>query len=316
MAVPQAGGARLAAVLSLMSEIFHRDSVFLKLAERNDVPAAFLLEQRAVWLRQDCDTATGFTNAGCVLPPHRSDMAPTRFAGAVTALEAWLAAHLGIHISLPILELQPAWDLVRTGIRNSLILILGTLVATFGFALLIGRALSARSALLRWPVRILVMLLQSTPPVLSLVIAASAANAIFAFSAVLALSAAMLALGLINGGNAGQAISEAVASLRAEDAARPPGQPPMPDRRLFIHALRRSITQIIAFLINATKATPMASFIGAPELLNALTDTTSFSSDRETTYWLLLIFYVAAVLTVVSLCGILRSALERHIAAT
>ena len=160
------------------------------------------------------------------------------------------------------------------------------------------------------------MLLQSTPPVLSLVIAASAANAVFAFSAGLALAAAILALGLINGGNAGQAIAEAVASLRAEDAARPPGHRHLDDGQLFIHALRRSMTQIIAFLINATKATPMASFIGAPELLNALTDSTSFSSDRETTYWLLLIFYVAAVLAVVWLCGMLRGLLERHLAAS
>jgi ABC-type amino acid transport system permease subunit len=117
----------------------------------------------------------------------------------------------------------------------------------------------------------------------------------------------MLALGLINGGNAGQAIAEAVATLRAE-------QPALPENRIFSHALRRSLTQIIAFLINATKATPIASFIGAPELLNALTDSTSFSSDRETTYWLLLIFYVAAVLLVVWLCSGLRRLLERRLA--
>ena len=309
MATPLADGDRLAMVLSLMSEIFHRDGVFLTLAEENAVPDTFLREQRAVWQRRDCDTARGFSNAACVLPPSRSDMAPTRFANAVTATENWCAAHLGLHVSLEIFKLRPAWDLVRVGLRNSVILILGTLVATFGFALLIGRALSARSALLRWPVRSLVMLLQSTPPVLSLVIAASAANAVFAFSAGLALTAAILALGLINGGNAGQAIAEAVATLRAEHTR-------LDDDQIFIHALRRSITQIVAFLINATKATPMASFIGAPELLNALTDSTSFSSDRETTYWLLLVFYVLAVLTVVRLCGVLRGVLERRIAAS
>ncbi len=316
MAVPQAGGERLAIVLALISETFHRDGVFLTLAEAQAVPAAFLTEQRAVWRRPDCDTASGFANPRCVLPPRVSDMAPTRFAGAVTAMERWTAGHLGLHLTLQIFKLQPAWDLIRAGLRNSVILILGTLAATFGFALLVGRALSARSAWCRWPVRGLVMLLQSTPPVLSLVIVASAANAVFAFSAGIALAAAILALGLINGGNAGQAIAEAVATLRAEDAARPPGHHRLADGELFIHALRRSITQIIAFLINATKATPIASFIGAPELLNALTDSTSFSSDRETTYWLLLIFYVAVVLAVAGLCGILRRRLERHIAAS
>jgi polar amino acid transport system substrate-binding protein len=309
MAVPQTGGKRLATALSLLGEIDHRDGVFLKLAEAEGIPAAFLRERRAVWRRAGCDTADGFTRAACVLPPRSSDMAPTRFAGAVMAVQTWVAAHLGLHLSLEIFTLKPAWDLVRVGIRNSIILILGTLAATFGFALLVGRALSARSALCRWPARGLVMLLQSTPPVLFLVIAASAANAVFAFSAALALTAAILALGLINGGNAGQAIAEAAATLRAENGR-------LGDHQLFTHALRRSITQIIAFLINATKATPMASFIGAPELLNALTDSTSFSSDRETTYWLLLIFYVVAVLIVVRLCGVLRGVLERRIAAS
>jgi polar amino acid transport system substrate-binding protein len=155
--------------------------------------------------------------------------------------------------------------------------------------------------------------LQSTPPVLSLVIAASAANAIFAFSSTLAIMAAILSLGLINGSNAGQAISEAVASLRAEQHAR---SAPLTDNALYLHALRRSMTQIMAFLINATKATPMASFIGAPELLNALTDSSSFSSDGETTYWLMLIFYVVVVLTVVWVCSRTKRMLERHLNAT
>ncbi|MBW4024398.1 MAG: transporter substrate-binding domain-containing protein [Proteobacteria bacterium] len=316
MAVARSGGDQLATALSLISEIFHRDGVFLRLAERNGVAPAFLREQRAVWQRPTCDTAQGFANPACVLPPRQSDMARTRFAGTVAAAEAFIAAHLGLHLSLAIFKLQPAWDLVRQGILNSIILIVGTLAATLGFALVIGRALGARRRVLRWPVRLLVMLLQSTPPVLSLVIAASAANAIFAFSAALALGAAILSLGLINGGNAGQAIAEAMATLRAEEAHRPAGRPALSDDVLYVHALRRSLTQIIAFLINATKATPMASFIGAPELLNALTDSTSFSSDRETTYWLLLIFYVVAVLLVVRLCGVMRGVLERRIAAS
>ena len=51
----------------------------------------------------------------------------------------------------------------------------------------------------------------------------------------------------------------------------------------------------MAFLINAAKGTPIASFIGAPELLSALTDITSFSSGRATTYSLLLVFYIVVV---------------------
>ena len=79
--------------------------------------------------------------------------------------------------------------------------------------------------------------------------------------------------------------------------------------------MSRSATQIVAFLINAAKGTPIASFIGAPELLSALTDITSFSSGRVTTYSLLLVFYTAVVMGVVWLCSRFRRFLERSHAA-
>jgi len=61
----------------------------------------------------------------------------------------------------------------------------------------------------------------------------------------------------------------------------------------------------------AAKGTPIASFIGAPELLSALTDIASFSSGRVTIYSLLLVFYTAVVMVVVWICGRFRAFLER-----
>ena len=72
----------------------------------------------------------------------------------------------------------------------------------------------------------------------------------------------------------------------------------------------------MSFLINAAKGTPIASFIGAPELLSALTDITSFASGRATTYSLVLVFYIVVVVVVVWLCGKLRAFLERRQVAT
>ena len=68
----------------------------------------------------------------------------------------------------------------------------------------------------------------------------------------------------------------------------------------------------MSFLVNAAKGTPIASFIGAPELLSALTDITSFASGRASTYSLLLVFYVCVVMVVVWLCDKLRIWLERR----
>jgi polar amino acid transport system substrate-binding protein len=160
--------------------------------------------------------------------------------------------------------------------------------------------------MLRWPARGITIALQSSPILLTLVIAASIIHVLFPYSSTLALCAAAIALGLSNGANAGQAIAEAYWTLQDELAGKPANR-----RELFLRALSRSATQIVAFLINAAKGTPIASFIGAPELLSALTDITSFSSGRATTYTLLLIFYTVVVIAVIWLCRRFQTFLAR-----
>ncbi len=310
MAVARAGSERLARALDLVSQIFHRDGVFLALARKNRIGAAFLQQQSATWKRLDCDTGSGSTNPACILPPLDAELKPTSFAAEVSTLESWLSAQTGVEILLPMLKTQPAWTLFLGGIANSLILIAGALITTLFFALLLGAAQASRSRLLRWPARMVTVVLQSSPIVLTLVIAAALARAVFAFSDGVAIGAAVLALGLVNGANAGQAIAEAVASLRTEQAART-----IADHALLRRAIGRSSSQLVSFLVNAAKGTPIASFIGAPELLSALTDITSFSTGRVTTYWLLLVFYILVVMVVVWLCGRLQVRLERSYAA-
>jgi ABC-type amino acid transport system permease subunit len=223
----------------------------------------------------------------------------------VSTFVAWLGNLTGVELSLPMLEIAPAWSLFKEGVVNSLILIAGALAATLAIALAFGAAMGARSVLLRWPVRAITVVMQSSPIVLTLVIAAAIARALFPFSDAVAIGAAIAALGLTNGGNAGQALAEAMWSLRGE-----PGRVTPRGGHLFSRALGRAATQIMAFLVNAAKGTPIASFIGAPELLSTLTDITSFTSGRATTYTLLLVFYTVVVMVVVVLCGRLGLYLE------
>jgi ABC-type amino acid transport substrate-binding protein/ABC-type amino acid transport system permease subunit len=310
MAVQRTGSDRLARALDLMSQIFHRDGVFLAIAGRHHIGTRFLREQAVVWKRLDCDNASGSTNPACVLPALDAALQPTPFATGVSTFESWIEAKTGASILLPMLKTAPAWSLFVGGIVNSVILIVGALAATLMFALLLGAAQASRSRLLRWPARGLTIVLQSSPIVLTLVIAAALAREVFDFSDVVAVGAAVVALGLVNGGNAGQAISEAMTTLRAEPATRALGQ-----RELFRRAIGRSSSQLESFLVNAAKGTPIASFIGAPELLSALTDITSFSTGRVTTYWLLLIFYVVVVMIVVALCHRLQLRVARSYAS-
>jgi polar amino acid transport system substrate-binding protein len=307
MAVVKNNTAEFAHALDLISQIFHRDGVFLDIARAHRIGTGFLEKQQAVWQRPDCNTETGAANPACVLPALDAELKPTPFAASVGAFEAWVSSRTGIELLLPMLKTAPAWSLFKNGIVNTFILIAGALTATLVFALAFGAAQGSRFRLLRWSVRAVTITLQSSPIVLTLVIAAALAHAIFPYSSAVAIGAAIIALGLTNGANAGQAISEAIHSLRTEQTVLPVG-----GLQLFVGALGRSATQIVAFLVNATKGTPIASFIGAPELLSALTDISSFSSGRVTTYWLLLIFYTVVVMAVVWLCGRLRLFLERN----
>jgi ABC-type amino acid transport system permease subunit len=59
--------------------------------------------------------------------------------------------------------------------------------------------------------------------------------------------------------------------------------------------------QIRAALINAVKATPVASFVGVPELLTTLTDITSFSGNQFGPFLILVIFYICLIQAIVIL---------------
>ncbi|HLG45499.1 MAG TPA: transporter substrate-binding domain-containing protein [Reyranella sp.] len=302
MGVAKTGSDKLGRALDLLSQIFHRDGTFLEIARKNRIRTTFLERQQQVWQRPECNTAQGSANPACVLPALNLELKPTPFAGAVESAEDWIEKRLGIDVTLPMLKTAPAFSLFLNGVANSLILIAGSLTATFAFAIVFGFTLGSEFPPLRWLAWLVTMTLQSSPIVLTLVIAATFAHALLPYSAGVALGASILALGLTNGSNAGQAVSEAVISLHREGREK--------GMALFVHALGRSAISIVAFLINAAKGTPAASFIGAPELLGALTDVSSFSSGRATIYCLVLIFYTIVVMIVVWACGWLRAWLE------
>jgi len=307
MAVARQGTTELARALDLISQVFHRDGLFIDIGRLHSIGLGFLTEQQQVWRRPACNTAEGSRDPACVLPPLKAALQPTAFAPDVSAVEDWVEKRTGVDLQLPMLKTVPAWSLFQDGVAYTLVLIAGALAATLVFALLLGAAMGARALVLRWPARLATMTLQSSPIVLTLVIAAAIAHGLFVVSTPVLLGAAIVALGLTNGANAGQAIGEAMWSLRAEGAS---------GAGLFGRAVGRSATQIVAFLVNAAKGTPIASFIGAPELLSTLTDITSFSSGRATTYTILLVFYTVVVMVVVWLCGRLQRWLERRTVAS
>ena len=301
MAVARSGADDLARALELISQVMHRDGDFLALARADDIFTAFLEDQQALWASPACADPDRLS-PGCLIPALDATPDPTRFAPRVEAALAWSKKTLGVAPTLPMLMTQPAWNLFLAGMVNSLVLVAGALVATLACALVVGWLSAVRWRGVRVLAWLLVVTLQSSPVLLTLVVVTAIAHALFTYSAAVALGAAIVALGLMNGCNAGQAIGEAADSLRREEGlGRSLSWP------LYRAAVARSITQLLSFLVNAAKGTPVASFTGAPELLAALTDITSFAAGRATTYTLVLLFYMAVVSVVVWGCNRLRA---------
>jgi hypothetical protein len=69
---------------------------------------------------------------------------------------------------------------------------------------------------------------------------------------------------------------------------------------------------IRAAVINAAKSSPTAAFIGAPEMLASLTDITSFTGERITTYLIVAIFYIIIVQIVVVITGFYAKRVLQH----
>ena len=302
-AVPKHNAQDLALALGLIFQTMHRDGELLDLAQANRINSEFLESARDTWKKDSCNRSTGNTDPDCIFSPLDTVLEPTPFSGFVKELEILFSTITGVDISFPWLTTVSGWTLFKIGVLSTFLLLIGSLAATLLIACLVGWALSSPIRILRWVTRLLVITVQSTPFVLALVIGLVCATALFSYSIALGLTVCIVVTGLMNGANAGQSIAESVTSLRGDSRDRSLG--------LFVQALRLSQVQLRAFLVNASKALPAASFIGVPELLSAMTDISSFSSSRLATYIFLMLFYMAIVFTVVWLCGKAGDWLER-----
>lgn len=292
---PQTNTAALGHVLSLTITDFHRSGELIKLAQQNHIADKFLVEQQAVWSNPKCITANGDPAPACMLEPVKDYDEPTAFAPTIVAGEAWIKDDLGIQAVFPMLKGRRAWSLFREGLTNTVILVFGGIAATVGFAVLFQYGLRRRRGVIRLPVHWVVTLLQSSPIVLLLILGYFLATAMLDYSPAVAMSTAIIVIGLSNGSFAGAAMAEAALTLTTTRAHGPP----------LLAVLRRSSTQVTSFAVNAARASAVASFIGTPELLTALTDIASVSTERQTTYSILLVIYLLLVMLVVGLAALL-----------
>lgn len=297
MAVAREGAKPLASALGQALQALHAEGALVALAQRHGVPTAWLEAERQRWQQPPCAQAAA--DPVCTDPAYDNRLAPTPFAGGVERLEQALRQQLGWQVTLAMLKTEIALHLFLSGIGYSLALVAGAVAATVLLGLAFGAGLSHARRAVRWPLRAVLLSAQSTPMVLLMSAAGLLLSSAGWTTPATAWAAAVAVLGLFNGSNAGQAVAEARASLAAE--GRPAG---------LRAAALRARAQVAAFCVNATRGSPAASLIGVPELLAAQTDIASFSSERATTFALLLVFYMALVSAVVAMLARLQRHLE------
>lgn len=308
MAVARDGGGRLAALLTQLSIAFHADGAFLDLARRNRLDTGFLEAERQRWSAPGCVEADGQPAAACLIPPVETATASDS-VGAVPDAGRWLERHaaewLGLPLDLTLLKSAATSQLLLEGIGFSLALVGGALASTTVFSLAFGRLLGARLAPARWAAAAVTAVGQTTPMPLLMFFGYVLAAGTVRYSAGVALAVSVLVLGFYNGCYAGRAIHDATQALRRADG--PPAG--------FGQALSVAAIQLVAFLINAAKGSPVAGMIGVPEFLNVISDLTSYSSDRMTAYLVLLAFYTGLMLAVIALLSAAQRRLQGRLRA-
>jgi len=281
MAMPLGISDQMAAAMSEILRQMHRDGSFLRLARKHDVPVAFLAREQARWQSAECRAAPD----SCLSPPLNVQLARSPVAGLGTRIESALKAQLGIDLRLGFMESDVAWRLFLGGLGTSMLAVSLALMATTLVGLSIGKMLVSPI----WPVRALaksvLTVFQNAPVMLVLVVMGTLTVWTFSYSYSSAMLAAILAIAGANGSFAGAAVAEAYRITDARDGTS-----------RFMRALSLSSAQVDSYLINAVRGISAASVVGVPDLVNALNGITAFSGSQTFYYWLLVVFYIAAVL--------------------
>lgn len=287
MAVRPEDAQSLGYVLSHIVADFHANGRILDLASKNNIPIDFLAAQRSLWSDPRCGWHDRELNGSCFLPAAHVVEPATSIAPQVEAFQSWLLSRFGFKISFPILAGETSRSLFLQGVLVSLILVVLSVMSTLLCALALYRTMVARGRVLRVAGNLISIALLNSPTILLLVLGYLIATSFVEYGLMASLLIAALAIGMNNGANGAQALID-VDRLS-------------PDRTQLSKLVVKTKVQLRACVINAAKTSPVAAFIGTPELLSSLTNIASFTGERQTTYWVVTFFYIAVVQGVIVL---------------
>lgn len=285
MAVRHGDAATLGRAVELITAQAHSQGVLISMASQHGVQTPFLEEQRRLWSEPKCYLPGGGFALTCLLEPPQLGDPPSAIGLEVKGFEQWLADTIGLQIRLPMLSGEQGLRLFLEGIWTSLILVTGSIIGTILAGLMFYRLSVSPWMLVRVPSNALRIMFLNAPLILFLVLTYLLISSVFLYTGTVAVITALIVIGLDNGASAGEALVQAKKTL-PKDAST-------------ARVAMVSAVQFRACVINAAKASPVAAFIGAPELLSVLTDITSFSGERVASFTVLAVFYLLVVQMVV-----------------
>ena len=287
----------LGSVLSLIMADLHQSGELQLLAREHHLDIDLLSKKKQLLSQPSCLDKDRIAKKCQGTATELSDT-PTAFATSVTLFEKWLDNHTGLHLKFPMLTGENAARLFVIGMIISLLLVAGSIMATIGFSFLFFHLLKSRLMIIRVLANMVVQFFQNSPIILLLVLGYLVVTFFSTYDPLLAVVVALVVIGLNNGANGGSAMNETSMASGPSSTTR-------------IIAKNASI-QLRSVVINAAKASPVAAFIGVPELLTVLTNITSFSGERTTTYLILSVFYLLLVQSVVVVSGRLTVWLKQN----
>lgn len=267
----------------------HHSGVLVETARSHDVNPAFLEKQHTLWRSSLCEPTAEGLPAQCLGEPANLSDQASAMADTVKRIETWLTQTLDIEFSMPMLTGQIALKFFLSGLTNSILILAGAIVAVLLFAVFLFTLMRSTNRLCASGSYIVTLLFQNTPIILLFVVAAILLNTFGSFTPAQTIVMAILVIGISNGANAAVAMRDALFTR------------PDPAKESLKSVFSLTFIQVRNCLINAAKGTPVASFVGTPELLSVMVNITAFTGTRTSTYVFMVVFYLLSIQLVMSL---------------
>ena len=287
MAVRHEDALTLGRVISLITAQAHAAGLLKRLADDHGVGTTFLDEQREVWSNPECYLTDGDFSPSCLIQAKAIGDKPSIVGLFFVRLQNWFQEDIDLNRQLPMFTGDQGLRIFLNGVVVSILLVFGSIVSTILFGLVFYRFSASKWLLVRFFSHVICSVSFNAPVILLLMLSYLIMSSVFVYTTTVSVIAAIFAIGLNNGAAAGDSLVQAKKTL--------------PTGCGLLDASRVCVTQIRACVINAAKASPVAAFIGTPELLSTLTDIMSFSGERVAAFTLLALFYLIIVQLVIML---------------